>query len=54
MPAAALLLGPPRLMLDARSWPKLGSGLDVSGDPEAGEATESPMEPMDRVLSEGA
>lgn len=54
LPAEAPALGPPRLTRDVRSWGKSGNGLEDPGDPEAGDASESPMEPIDAVLSDGA
>jgi len=54
LPEEAPALGPPRLTLDVRSWGKSGKGLEDPGDPEAGDANESPIEPIDAVLSEAA
>lgn len=54
LPFEAPALGPARLTLEVRSCGKSGSGLEDPGDPEAGDANESPMEPIDAVLSDCA
>lgn len=54
-PVAAPLLGPPKLMFEARSCERPGSGLVELGEPDPGESIDSPIDPpIDGVLSEGA
>lgn len=49
------MLGPPKLIFEARSCASPGSGLVELGEPEAGDRIDSPIEPpIDGVLSEGA